>query len=47
MACGCQGTSSTGELWVNVKADGVPSKTGTKDQALASQSTNGGYIRRA
>lgn len=47
MACGCQGASSGEELWVNVKADGTPTKAGTKQDALTSQGANGGYIRRA
>jgi hypothetical protein len=47
MACGCQGASAEGELYVNVKGDGTPSKAMSKADALASQTVNGGYIRRA
>lgn len=47
MACGCQGSSGTSDLWVNVKADGTPTAPMTKAEALASQKANGGYLRAA
>lgn len=46
MGCACNGTS-TSELWINVKADGTPTAPMTKAAALASQTVNGGYLRRA
>lgn len=47
MACGCQGAPAEGEMYVNVKGDGVPTKAMTKAEALKSQQANGGYLRRA
>lgn len=44
--CSCSdGASAGGGLWVNVKADGVPSAPMTKTEAVASQKVNGGYLR--
>lgn len=46
--CSCSGGASAGgDLWVNVKADGVPTAPTTKAEALASQKANGGYLRQA
>jgi hypothetical protein len=47
MACGCSGGSGSAEAWVNVKADGTPTKPMSKTEAIASQNRNGGYIRQA
>jgi hypothetical protein len=48
MACSCGSGSSGGvEAWVNVKADGTPTKAMSKAEAVASQSRNGGYLRKA
>jgi hypothetical protein len=47
VACSCQGAPAEGELYVNVKGDGVPTRAMTKTEALASQKANGGYLRRA
>lgn len=47
MGCGCNGSTSTSDLWINVKADGTPTEAMPKAKALASQTANGGYIRRA
>lgn len=46
MGCACNGTA-TGDLWINVKADGTPTAPMTKVAAQASQKTNGGYLRKA
>lgn len=46
MACSCgSGSGGAGALWVNVKADGTPTKPMSKSEAITSQSKNGGYLR--
>lgn len=48
MGCSCNGTSANpGDLWVNVMANGQPTKAMPKADAQASQRANGGYLRRA
>lgn len=46
MPCGCGSGAPGTEQWVNVKADGSTSATGTKADAIASQEVNGGYLKR-
>lgn len=49
MGCGC-GSASAGanaDRYVNVKADGTPTRVMTKTEALTSQQANGGYIKPA
>lgn len=46
MACGCSAGAGV-EMWVNVKADGTPTKAMTKSEAMASQQVFGGYLRKA
>lgn len=45
MPCGC-GSATGEERWINVKADGSSSPPGTKTEAIASQKSNGGYLKK-
>jgi hypothetical protein len=46
MPCSCgSGTPGGAELWINVKADGTSSPSGTKAEAIQSQQVNGGYLK--
>lgn len=46
MGCGCGSGAAGTDQWVNVKADGSTSATGTKAEAIASQQVNGGYLKK-
>lgn len=50
MGCGCGSggaAGASGDRYVNVKADGTPTRVMSKAEATASAQVNGGYIRQA